>query len=782
MVDSLFLIRLVVSCFLLGQGAVVLRGGNELPPRAALELAIHDAEVAGEPARQADLHLRLADLLRGAGDVVGARTELERAARRYEALGQSNDLAEILLRHARLENEVGRPELAVALANRAGETETRTLLPAISLETAWSAFLEGKLRDAKTGLEALVYDDSLDPTTRAMALSRLARVFIAEGDRSPAATALTRADRIPLVDPHARWLLLRDKVFIAGKTRDLDGATKAASDAEELLARAPEPGAAQWLSEARARMALRAFRISSARGDADGGEMLLAAQKAADAIMTSSAEGMIAAHDVGELSRLTILTEDQQELIAGVYEQSARYFPDKGFEDMLFEAVERMRAPGLREVFLLDADDRIARAVELRGEVFAAKAGSDARNRREARWAEALDALGEARRALAERPISEPSVTAKEIRAELLGPESLLLVYQIREDGSFLWEIDKVMVKRHNLPRREQIAPRVAQLVHMIRAPGREDLALRSKLCRELGSLLLGSLEGRWKGKRLILVKDGVLHDLPFALLRTAEGRLRDSPISLLPSATIGVLARRANPVKAASGALVLADPVVQPYDLRLSREAREKARAAVETTVDHRRKQRGSEARKVNVAVPSADVREGLAVDRDALDVDRLGKHDLLHLALPHTVEEDRPEGFQMIVSAFDSDGEQVDHRVPSSVLGPGSLSASLVAVTNPTAPAALGTGGPWHVGIPLMSAGARRVLVSLWPVDGETTAQLVSAFYGGIYAAGREPDEALRLARQIVRKQPGRSEPHYWAGFVLLGERDSRGIVTSD
>jgi CHAT domain-containing protein len=75
-------------------------------------------------------------------------------------------------------------------------------------------------------------------------------------------------------------------------------------------------------------------------------------------------------------------------------------------------------------------------------------------------------------------------------------------------------------------------------------------------------------------------------------------------------------------------------------------------------------------------------------------------------------------------------------------------------------------------------LSAGARRVIASLWPVSDNATTELMKRFFveiSGSLQRGESPDYAVALqrARNHVRQcENGRwSEPYFWAPFVLLG-----------
>jgi CHAT domain-containing protein len=70
-------------------------------------------------------------------------------------------------------------------------------------------------------------------------------------------------------------------------------------------------------------------------------------------------------------------------------------------------------------------------------------------------------------------------------------------------------------------------------------------------------------------------------------------------------------------------------------------------------------------------------------------------------------------------------------------------------------------------------MYAGAARVLVSLWSVSDEASAELMARFYRGML--GKEqlrPTAALRAAQIAIWKDKRWQPPYYWAAFILQGE----------
>ncbi|QIR41339.1 CHAT domain-containing protein [Tolypothrix sp. PCC 7910] len=69
---------------------------------------------------------------------------------------------------------------------------------------------------------------------------------------------------------------------------------------------------------------------------------------------------------------------------------------------------------------------------------------------------------------------------------------------------------------------------------------------------------------------------------------------------------------------------------------------------------------------------------------------------------------------------------------------------------------------------------SGARSTVATLWRVDDQATAQLMSNFYDQLVKAkqtGISKAEALRLAQIAILKNPDYQSPYFWGAFVLLG-----------
>lgn len=68
-------------------------------------------------------------------------------------------------------------------------------------------------------------------------------------------------------------------------------------------------------------------------------------------------------------------------------------------------------------------------------------------------------------------------------------------------------------------------------------------------------------------------------------------------------------------------------------------------------------------------------------------------------------------------------------------------------------------------------ISAGVPSVMVSLWAVSDDSTAQLMVSFYEHLK---REPDKAQALRQAILTTMKDRPSPYDWAAFTLIGEAE--------
>lgn len=68
-------------------------------------------------------------------------------------------------------------------------------------------------------------------------------------------------------------------------------------------------------------------------------------------------------------------------------------------------------------------------------------------------------------------------------------------------------------------------------------------------------------------------------------------------------------------------------------------------------------------------------------------------------------------------------------------------------------------------------LNAGTKNIIFSLWQIDDLATKELMTLFYGFV-TEGKTYSESLQLAKQKLSKSDKFKNPFYWAGFLLIGE----------
>jgi CHAT domain-containing protein len=425
--------------------------------------------------------------------------------------------------------------------------------------------------------------------------------------------------------------------------------------------------------------------------------------------------------------------------------------PGRGFDALAFHAAERQRA----RVLL----DRLA-VLPRKGGAFAGGA----------------------------RPLAVEQVQA------LLDDDTTLLVFFLGEERSFAWRVERSSLRSTTLASGGEIERAVRTLREQIRDRVPEERLRETG--RSLSALLLAAPAPRTR--RLVIVPDGALDVLPFAVLPDplADGQSLGSSrdLSYLPSASVGAyLLQRADRRPPAPQLLALvADPVFEPDDgrivvpsaaapwpstaLRAPGPPDDRWLAGLRGGRYRRLPYSLEEAEAISRLVPSgrAMVRSGFAATRSLVLGATLGRFRLIHLATHGFLDLGAPGHSGIVLSMFDRQGRPRDGVILTSDLYSLRLACDLVVVSAcesglGTAVRGEGTVGMSHA---LFHAGTARTLVSLWPVHDQATASLMALFYQGLLEEGLSAPAALRRAQDAVRAQPRWRHPYYWAGFTLQGD----------
>ena len=375
----------------------------------------------------------------------------------------------------------------------------------------------------------------------------------------------------------------------------------------------------------------------------------------------------------------------------------------------------------------------------------------------------------------------------EDIRKRLLDEDTLLLVFQLNEEQGWLWALTTEHFRTYELPGRKTLTSRAQKLAEIVgMPPGGANPGQQDVLAENLGRDLLGNLEADLKRRRLLIVKDGPLHDLPLAVLPSPwsdDLLIEDHEIINLPSASIGVwLHERALP-QPEHGAMVFADPVYQTTDPRFE-QTEELASLTYDRDLTRsmqtydletlpRLPYTAREAASISALVPGTKVASGFQASREAVLNAELNQYQMVHFATHSLLNPVYPEFSGLVLSLLDANGQNDQGFLKAHELAGMNLNVELVTLSachTGVGPEIRGQGA-WSLSHALLEAGAKRVVVSLWPVNDRATAVFMEHFYRNIWEQKQSPAEALAQAQRQMRQDERWSHAYYWSGFVIQG-----------
>jgi CHAT domain-containing protein/tetratricopeptide (TPR) repeat protein len=403
----------------------------------------------------------------------------------------------------------------------------------------------------------------------------------------------------------------------------------------------------------------------------------------------------------------------------------------------------------------------------------------------------------------------------REIRDRDLDDDTLLLEFFLGEERSYLWLVAKDSIRSYELPARGYIAEAANRMRSLLVAPAPvqgETFAERQARVREaevqywqkaatLSEMLLAPAVENLGTKRLLIVADGPLQYIPFNALpipaRSGEPTplMIEHEITCQPSASaLATLrdeaSRRRSPAKAVA---VFADPVFEASDARLAPTRAELVAVAQARDTDMQQALRDINSTWDGGSIPrllssreEAEAIIGVTAGRDNLravgfDADKtaatspeLGQYRIIHFATHGVLDSEHPELSGLLLSRFDSAGHAKEGFLRLDDIYNLNLPADMVVLSACDTGLGKDVKGEGLVGLVrgFMYAGASRVVASLWKVDDDATAELMTHFYREMFQKQRSPAAALRAAQVAMWRQTRWHAPYFWAAFVLQGE----------
>ncbi|MEG4440975.1 CHAT domain-containing protein [Microcoleus sp. AT9_B5] len=391
-------------------------------------------------------------------------------------------------------------------------------------------------------------------------------------------------------------------------------------------------------------------------------------------------------------------------------------------------------------------------------------------------------------------------LTLAQIQQQILDENTILLQYSLGKERSYLWAVTKTSITSYELPKQVDIEKAARNFRDAVTNPRYRKIPDRvAEANNTLSQIILQPVAAQLGQKRLLIVGDGILNYLPFSALSLPEtpGKNRNPPlivdheIVLLPSAsTLGILRQNYNDRQPPTRTLaMLADPVFSPNDERVKNSSSATTQQAVESANLGLSRSRGDnnvqfdrlkftrqEAQIIQALVPANSRTASLdfAASRAAATSQNLSQYKIIHFATHGLANSTNPELSGIILSLIDEKGNPLNGFLRLTDIFNLKLAADLVVLSACQTGMGQIVQGEGMVGLTrgFMYAGAQRVVVSLWSVDDEGTANLMSSFYQGMLQKGLTPAAALRAAQLEMWKQEEWRSPYYWAAFNLQGE----------
>lgn len=349
--------------------------------------------------------------------------------------------------------------------------------------------------------------------------------------------------------------------------------------------------------------------------------------------------------------------------------------------------------------------------------------------------------------------------------AKRLAGSSNLIYFGAGSQNIHAWVIGQEGLKHHFSMHREETEHQIRDLYELLKTNRTQERVTRyQELLTSLSTRLIHPLEPHLQGPSVTIIPDSDLYHLPFALLQRRDGHpLSESlAISYLSSLSQGeTLLDRTPSGKHKTHLFLVANPDYQSYFSTLSASELE-AKVLL--------------ARAHDFGAQSTYLSGKRANKRTVLGHPSLALAQYIHFACHAVHQEATTEMSSLALAACDEAGDPIEVHLYPHEIATLSLNAPIVVLS--ACETALGrnvrTRGIGGFPKAFIGAGARAIVVTLWKIDDDATAQFMDYFYGHLYAQENAENlsvqRALQGAQQQMRTHPKWYAPYYWAGFVVF------------
>jgi CHAT domain-containing protein len=266
---------------------------------------------------------------------------------------------------------------------------------------------------------------------------------------------------------------------------------------------------------------------------------------------------------------------------------------------------------------------------------------------------------------------------------------------------------------------------------------------------------------------------------------------IADHEVIVAPSASAlaAIMRQTALRKPAERSVIVFADPVFSAADDRVGRALRRNPaapQAGVTRRGDSSPANAGAlptlsrlsatdwEAQRIAALASDSKVFSNFAASREKALDPALGEYRFIHFATHAVINSENPDLSAIALSLVDERGRPLNGLLSTQDIHHLRLSAELVVLS--ACRTGLGKDAPGEGLLSLtrgfLSSGAARVIVTLWSIEDQASAEMMSRFYRRALGPQRmTPAAALRATQEEMWREGRWSAPYYWGGFVLQG-----------
>ena len=373
-----------------------------------------------------------------------------------------------------------------------------------------------------------------------------------------------------------------------------------------------------------------------------------------------------------------------------------------------------------------------------------------------------------------------PLASLQEMQHFVKDEKAALLKFVVTKDKTFLFVLngndEDVSPQVFSIDlSREQLTKRASSYRSLVADRGLD----WQTPARALYALLLQKSESAWKNsRRLIIIPDGALWDLPFQTLQDSNKRclIEDRAISYAPSITFLTRIRAsaspenktplrlfavANPALGTIAKNSGSGKILVSSGPQLMGEIWQPLPEAEKQVAELKQLYRSP----ASVTLTGSDARERTFKSR-------AGDFDIIHLAT-HGVLNDHAPLYSYLLMSQENLAPDEDGLLEAWELMQMKLHARLAVLSACETARGKVSEGEGVIGLAwaLLAAGCTSEVVSQWKVDSASNTDLMVEFHRR-YRSGEDTGGALRAASLALAKNPRYRHPFYWAPFVAIGE----------